>query len=118
MAIRVARIIDDLGTPIPDAHIVNKTSKQGTFTNIDGKFKLEAGDYDEIEISHVGQAGKQLKGKELIGDIPLLLSDEFLDEVVITSKKKKGLFALGIIALIAGGVYLVSRNNNVEQVTL
>ncbi|AUC13687.1 hypothetical protein BTO06_00350 [Tenacibaculum sp. SZ-18] len=119
MAIRVARIIDDLGTPIPDVHLVNTTTRQGAFTNFDGEFKIEASDNDIIEISHIGQSGKKLKGSELTGTITLLSSDEFLDEIVITSKKKKnGLFALGIIGLITGGIYLVSRNNNVEKVTL
>ena len=117
MAIKTARIIDDLGIPIPDVNVVNKTSKQGTFTNFDGWLKIEAADSDVIEISHVGQSGKQLKGSELQGDIVLLPSDEFLDEVDISSNKKKGFLALGVIALIASGIYLASREQ-VEQVTL
>ncbi|MFY7671602.1 hypothetical protein ACOSP6_11010 [Tenacibaculum sp. MEBiC06402] len=117
MAIKTARIIDDLGVPIPDVNVVNTTTNQGTFSNFDGWIKIEAADSDKIKISHVGQSGKQLKGIELQGDIVLLPSDEFLDEVVISSNKKKGFLALGIIALIAGGIYMANREY-VEQVTL
>lgn len=117
MAIRTAIIIDDLGTPIPDVHLVNTTTKQGAFTNFDGEVRIEASDNDIIEISHVGQSGKKLKGSELKGTITLLSSDEFLDEIVITSKKKKGAFAFGLIALIVAGIYFGTRKE-VEEITL
>ena len=118
MAIKTARIIDDLGVPIPDVNVVNTTTKQGTFTDFDGFLKLEASDTDNIEISHVGQSGKRLKGVELNGDIVLLGSDEYLNEVVINSKKKKGLFLLGVLALALAGIYYANSREEIETVTL
>ena len=118
MAIKTARIIDDLGVPIPDVNVVNTTTKQGTFTDFDGFLKLEASDTDNIEISHVGQSGKRLKGIELKGDIVLLGSDEYLNEVVINSKKKKGLLFFGIIGLALAGFYFASSSEEIETVTL
>lgn len=48
-----ATIIDDLGT-IPEAHIINLNTKQGTFSNDNGEFRILAKLNDSLQISFVG----------------------------------------------------------------
>ncbi len=39
---------------LPDVHIINKETKSGTFTNINGEFKIKAKENDSLSISFVG----------------------------------------------------------------
>lgn len=118
MAIRTAKIVDDLGTEISDAHIVNLTTKQGTISNTNGSFKIEASANDVIEITHQALSTKKLKGAEVSGNIPMLLSNEVLDEVEISSKKKTKLLFLGFLAVLIGGIAYASNSEDIEKVVL
>lgn len=119
MALRIGKIVDDLGTPMPDAHIVNQKTKQGTISDDKGIFKIEASNNDIIEISHQSLAKKQLRGSQITGNITMLPSNEYLDEVEIkATKKKKGWFYAALFALGIGGIVLVSNSNDVEKVVL
>ncbi|WP_165872131.1 carboxypeptidase-like regulatory domain-containing protein [Tenacibaculum sp. M341] len=86
-------VFDGIGT-IPNAHIHNKTTKQGAFTDYEGNFQLEVSLNDEIEITSIQHHTKEitinnviLQNKDIF--VKLHLKDYLLDEVVI---KKQNLF--------------------------
>ncbi len=50
-----AEVSDKIG-PVVNAHVINLKTKQGTYTNEDGKFRILAKENDSIKISSVGYA--------------------------------------------------------------
>ena len=86
---------DDTGIPLPGVNIIIKGTKNGTTTDFDGNFTLEANPEDYLVISYMGFETQTLKvGNKTFFDIKMLPSDNMLDEVIIagvaagTSKKK------------------------------
>ncbi len=79
---------------ITNAHIHNKTTKQGTFTDHEGNFQLEVSLNDKIEITSIQHHTKEitinnviLQNKDIF--VKLHLKDYLLDEVEV---KKHNLF--------------------------
>ncbi|WP_299681123.1 hypothetical protein [uncultured Tenacibaculum sp.] len=114
---RNAILTDDIGR-IPDVHIFNKTKKTGAITNLNGEFTIEASDSDVIEITHQSYATKVILGKDLKGTIELLNSSNVLDDVEISSKKKRKYLLpfLGVLGLLAA--LLIASNNEPEKAVL
>lgn len=55
-----ASIKDDIGV-VANAHVINKNTKQGTFSNEEGKFRVLAKPNDILQISFVGYETKTIK---------------------------------------------------------
>ncbi len=78
---------DKLGKVV-DAHVINTTSKQGTFTNSNGDYTIPAKLGDEIKITSIQHhdltivvAGIHIKSKKL--DVVVNLKEYILDEVEV-----------------------------------
>ncbi|MEJ2163013.1 MAG: DUF5686 family protein [Robiginitalea sp.] len=79
-------VVDELGDPVAFANIFYKNSTEGTITNDDGRFYLEAeGRYDTLVVSFVGYAKEEIiLEKRINQDMRIVLVEgEQLDEVVL-----------------------------------
>lgn len=88
------RVIDSL-QPIENIHIVNKNSKQGTFTNNKGKFTLKVTLNDTLKVSSISHQEKNIiiSKKDIITKfiiVKLKQSNTLLDEVVIKKHNLTG----------------------------
>lgn len=78
-------IVDNTGLPIIGANVIVEGTSQGTITDIDGNFTLQASEGDYLEISYVGYVAQRVAVKR--GEsIKITLFEDFqtLDEVVVT----------------------------------
>ena len=110
-------VVDDSGEPLVGAAVVVKGAGEGTMTDLDGNFMLPASKGQQLEISYVGFATKDVT----VGDGPMEIrmseSTNNLDEVVVvgygTMKKKDltgGLTVVGEEALkMSGSANLMDR---------
>lgn len=87
-------VSDDNGIPLPGASIVIEGTSDGTTTNFDGNFTIDASQGSTLVISYVGYESKEI----VVGSSPInvqLISDNALDEVVVTAlgltREKKSL---------------------------
>lgn len=78
------QITDAAGEPIIGASIVNKNTKQGTASDIDGNFNLEVTSGAIIQISYIGYKSTEMKwnGQEFLS-VVLDENTELLSEVVV-----------------------------------
>ncbi len=79
-------VVDETGEPLPGASVVEKATTNGTSTNFDGEFKLNAKSASgTLVVSFVGYKDKQVafNGAGSVGTIQLQPSDNVLEEVVI-----------------------------------
>ena len=79
-------VVDEIGEPLPSASVVEKATTNGTSTNFDGQFKLNAKSTSgTLVITFVGYKDKEVKfnGSGNLGTIKLQPSDNVLEEVVI-----------------------------------
>ncbi|WP_179004268.1 TonB-dependent receptor [Winogradskyella forsetii] len=81
------KIIDgDMNSPLPGANIIVKGTTNGTTTNFDGDFTLNAAsESGEVVISYVGYVTQTIaySGDTDLGTITLMSSDVGLDEIMI-----------------------------------
>ncbi len=79
-------VSDDQGIPVPSANVTLKNNpQQGTYTNFDGEFTIEASSGDVLVISAIGMATKEVTvDSKNEYSIPLKTDVSTLDEVVIT----------------------------------
>lgn len=77
-------IVDELGEPVIGANVVVAGTTQGTITDFDGNFSLEASENSTLEISYIGFLTQKIsvKGKK---DLRIVLKEDSqkLDEVVV-----------------------------------
>lgn len=71
--------------PLPGATVVIKNTNQGTTTDFDGKFSIEASSGDVLVASFVGYATQELTIGEMSQLNIVLQEDQLLDEVVVTA---------------------------------
>lgn len=85
-------IIDHLsGKPLKDAHVITKTNK--TISNQDGVAYVEVSSEDEaVTISYMGYNTEVVPYSSLSSYVQLIMANNSLDEVVISSKPKKKLW--------------------------
>ena len=86
--IEISGTLSDKLGKVVDAHVINITSKQGTFTNINGNYTIPAKLGDEIKITSIQHndlnvvvAGINIKTKKL--DLELNLKEYILEEVEV-----------------------------------
>lgn len=90
---------DANGEPVIGATVMVKGTTNGTITDFDGNFSLEANEGDNLEVSYIGYQSQLLKavsGKNLA--VTLKEETELLDEVVVVGygTQKKGSVATSI----------------------
>jgi len=91
----ISGLVSDNQGPLPGVNIIIKGTKNGTTTDFDGNFTLEANPEDSLVFSYMGfETQTVLVGNKTFFNILLLPSSNMLDEVIIagvaagTSKKK------------------------------
>ncbi|AUC15166.1 hypothetical protein BTO06_08450 [Tenacibaculum sp. SZ-18] len=94
--IEVSGTLNDKLGKVADAHIVNKTSNQGTFSKLNGEFSLKVKPNDIIEITSVQHHTKEIVFNNTLLlnnklDIFLYLRDYLLEEVEIKRTDLSGL---------------------------
>lgn len=78
------KIVDANGEPIIGANIVEKGTTNGTITDIDGNFTLEASDKSILIVSFIGYAPREIVvGNQRNISVKLNEDTEVLDEVVV-----------------------------------
>ena len=78
-------ITDESGAPLPGATVVNLNTSNGVSSDFDGNFSIESSVGETITISYVGYTDQTIQiGEENSYNI-LLVSNNKLDEVVVTS---------------------------------
>lgn len=71
-------------TPLPGVNVQLKGTDQGTITDLDGLFSLEAGSNDVLVFSYIGYEDQEvLVGDQNNFEISLATATELLDEVVV-----------------------------------
>src|SRR6476661_1672826 len=92
------KVTDDKGLPISGASVQERGTKRGTFTDLEGNFKLTVGHNARLTISSVGYDAKEVSvGSSTTLAVGLTPSTQSLSEVVVTgvgtatSKRKLGI---------------------------
>ncbi|WP_299246631.1 VIT domain-containing protein [uncultured Aquimarina sp.] len=90
-------ITDDKGLPLPGVNIIVKGTTNGTQTDFDGNFRINAEIQQELEISYIGFASKNITvGNANTIQIKLVEDAALLEEVVVTgysTQKRKSMTA-------------------------
>ncbi|MDD6892513.1 MAG: TonB-dependent receptor [Bacteroidales bacterium] len=89
-------IVDEAGEPIIGATVVVKGTTNGTVTDFDGNFEVDAKVGDLLDISYVGYKSQQVKATAQPMNIVLKEDTETLEEVVVvgySSTSKRDLIA-------------------------
>ena len=73
---------DEAGMPVIGANVLVKGTTNGTITDLDGNFQLEAREGDVIEISYIGYTAQELPASATM-NITLREDSELLGEVVV-----------------------------------
>ena len=95
-------VMDEDGSPLPGATVLEKGTTNGTTTDIDGSFKLDCSEEAILTISFVGYQTLELPvNKRSVIDVQLELDLEQLEEVVVVgygSQRKSDLTgAIGVV---------------------
>ena len=79
-------ILDPLGDPVIGANVVVKGTTNGTITDMDGNFSVEASDNDILQVSYIGFMPQDIavKGKSEL-TVTIREDTQKLDEVVVTA---------------------------------
>ncbi|MEP2278596.1 VIT domain-containing protein [Maribacter sp.] len=77
-------VVDEENTPIPGVSVIVQGTTNGTSTDFDGNFSINAEENDELEISYIGY-GSVIKTITNSSDISIAMeeSTEYLEEVVV-----------------------------------
>jgi TonB-linked SusC/RagA family outer membrane protein len=105
------------GTPIVGANILIKSTTQGTITDADGKFSLEAGANDVLVVSFIGYLTEEIPvGARSMINVPLKVNTTSLAEVVVVGfgEQKKANLS-GAVDAIDGKVMEARPIANVGQ---
>ncbi|WP_282135941.1 DUF4139 domain-containing protein [Seonamhaeicola maritimus] len=76
-------ITDNTGLPLPGANVIIKGTNTGTVTDFDGKFNINAGDGQELEISYLGFVTENIPIHSSNINLSLQEDAAELDEVVV-----------------------------------
>ena len=88
-------IVDATGMPVIGANVMVKGTTNGTITDMDGKFSLEAPVGATLVVSYIGLANQEVKAVGNNLTITMKEDAEALDELVVVgyTSQKKGLLA-------------------------
>ncbi|WP_082436082.1 SusC/RagA family TonB-linked outer membrane protein [Zhouia amylolytica] len=95
-------VVDENGTPLPGATILIKGTTNGTQTDFDGNFIIQASQDDILVISYVGYTTQSIKvGAKTEFNVTLAADTSTLDEVVVTgySTQKRNTMATSVSKL-------------------
>lgn len=115
--IRTGVVTDENGEPLTGASVDIKGTKAGTFTNVDGNFKIMAKDNDVLVISYLGYQSidEKVNGRKTI-DISMVPSAMNLEEVTVVGYgSQKKLDMTGSIVSIKGEELMQIPANNVLE---
>ena len=93
-------VVDPTGMPVIGANIMVKGTTNGTITDMDGNFSLEADKDAILVVSYIGFANQEIKvGNQSKLSIALKEDAEALDELVVVgyTSQKKGLLAGSVV---------------------
>jgi len=80
------KVVDETGEPVVGASIIIKGTTNGTITNIDGVYTLEANTTQILVISFIGYDDQEIVvGSDSSFDVTLVPSNVGLNEVVVTA---------------------------------
>ena len=80
-------VVDEDGIPIPSVNVFIKGTSQGTQTNFDGEFTVEASPDQTIVFSYVGFVTQEiLVGEQTTINVTLVSDVEQLNEVLVTAQ--------------------------------
>lgn len=85
---RIRGIIkDQMGEPLIGVNILNSSTSNGTISNLEGGFEIDAKTGDILEISYIGYASQSINVTTGINNLKITLIEdaEILDEVVVTA---------------------------------
>lgn len=85
------KFINQVGVPLPNVTVVIGKF-QGTFSDNQGRFSIEAKPEDIIEFSHIGMKTIQAQAKDIQGEIVMEENVNTLDEITVKGKKKPSFF--------------------------
>lgn len=107
-------VVDALG-PVAGATVVVKGTTQGTITDMDGNFTIEASVGNILSISFIGYVTQDIKctGQDRL-DIKLVENSQTIDEVVVTAmgiKKEKRALTYAMSELKSDDIQVVPTQN-------
>lgn len=115
----VSGIISDVfGSPLPGVNVVEKGTNNGTVTDFDGNYSIEASDSSVLVFSYIGFATKEIviSGQSTI-NVSMLEDAAQLGEVVVTAlgiKKEKR--ALGYaVQEVSSDIITTAANGNISS---
>lgn len=97
-------VLDQAGEPIIGANVVEKGTTNGTITDVDGKYSLQAPEGAVLQVTYIGYNPSEVKvGKEGVPQIILKEDTQALDEVVVVGYgTQKKLNLTGSVEVIGG----------------
>lgn len=108
-------IVDATGMPVIGANVMVKGTTNGTITDMDGNFSLEADNNAILIVSYIGFANQEIKvGNQTNLSITMKEDAEALDEVVVVgygTQKKVNL--TGAVSSLNGDDITKTKNENV-----
>ena len=79
-------VLDTQREPVIGANVLIKGTTNGTITNINGKFSLDAAEGDILQVSFIGYSTQEIMvNKKQVFNIMLTDDTEMIDEVVVTA---------------------------------
>ena len=109
------KVVDKNGEPIIGANVVVKGTTNGTITDIDGNFTLEASDGALLDVSYIGYLNQEIKvGNQKQLAISLSEDTQNLDEVVVVgygTQKKANLS--GAVETVTSNMLQNRATNNI-----
>lgn len=77
-------VLDEFGTPVAGANIVEKGTTNGIITDLDGKFSLEVEEDAVLQISYIGYANQEIPvADKTIFNISMSEDTQLLEEVIV-----------------------------------
>ncbi len=109
-------VIDDLGEPLMGATVAVKGTSNGTVTDLDGNFQLDAPKGATLVISYVGFTNKEVQvSSAQLGTITMSSDDKTLEQVVVVgygTQKKADL--TGSVAIVDADQMKKTSNSNIS----
>ncbi|WP_298477015.1 TonB-dependent receptor [uncultured Maribacter sp.] len=107
----------DDGTPVPGVNVVVKGTSNGTSTDFDGNYAINASSSDILVFSYLGfKTVEKNVGEQSLINIVLQVDNEQLDEVVVVgygTQKKSDL--TGAVAVVKGAAVNIAPTPNLTQ---
>ena len=102
------KVIDSAGTLIPNVHVT--IGKNGTVTNFNGVYSIQANESDSIKFSHIGTTTQTHMANQMPKIVRLRDDGYNLEEIVLKADKnpfyKTAGFKISLAALFLGGLLL------------